>query len=76
MQKKKKKAANQSRIKLVRKFEVEELRLTADWNVSTVVTFPMWSGSVFRTEGPNERMYSHLPSCPCKMGVAGDGGRH
>ena len=29
MQKKKKKA-NQSRIKLVRKFEVEEVRLTAD----------------------------------------------
>ena len=38
---KKKKAANQSRIKLVRLFKVVEVRLTTDWNVSTAVAFLM-----------------------------------
>ena len=36
---KKKKAANQSRIELVRLFEVEEIRLRANKNVSMVVAY-------------------------------------
>ena len=38
-----------------------------------VVALPMGSGSELRTEGPNEKMHSPLPSCTYRVGVAGDG---
>ena len=41
-----------------------------------VAAFLMRSGSEFRTDGPNERMHSHLPSRTYKVGVAGDRCQH
>ena len=44
------KAENQSRIEHVRLFEVEEICLRGNKNVSVVVAFLMWSGSELRTD--------------------------
>ena len=41
-----------------------------------LAAFLMRSGSELRTDGPNERMHSPLPSCTYKVGMAGDECRH